>query len=53
MMNGTRRILDSARMSGVEIGALLEYPSDHIGGSLPAKKERSACAVSSGASSGR
>jgi hypothetical protein len=47
------RIRDSARMSGVDIGVLLEYPSDHIGGALAAKKERSAPAVSSGASSGR
>jgi hypothetical protein len=53
MINGTMRIRDSARMSGVDIGVLLEYPSDHIGGSFPAKKPRSASAVSSGASSGR
>jgi len=53
MMNGTRRIRDSARMSGVEIGVLLVYRSDLLGGAGSERKVMSASTVSFGASSGR
>jgi hypothetical protein len=53
MMNGTRRIRDSARMSGVEIGVLLDYRSDLIGDLGSEKKVINATPVASGASSAR
>jgi hypothetical protein len=53
MMIGTRRILDKARMSGVEIASSSSQRFDHIGGPHHEKKPNNSSEVSSGASSAK
>jgi hypothetical protein len=53
MMKGTRRILDRARMSGVEIASSSAQRSDLIRGTQAEKKASNSAAVSDGASSAR